>query len=920
MSKEQEICQKIEQHNIDVMFLQEVDIDESNLDSLHFPGFSTYTHKAAKIRACTMVRNGTFKNISVKTEAGRPEVWLQVEEKSGRKTILANVYREWTENQQENMTKLEELIMDYSKERLIVAGDFNLDPQRLDDPLYGSKGLLQHFLGTIDELGFERTTFGHTFHRVVTGRHISSELDWMISNCQLGMTQTVKSGMSDHSMIIFDLDVTRDLKKEIKKVRNMAHIDIIKFQNDLARQPWGAIANRSIDDMALGFNNLFLDVLDKHAPMKEVTMKQKRTPAPSAALKKLQRLRDNARSKGQTEKLRHLRKECIKLMRQESMILTENRIKKGSGEVWKMVRELTGKSEKEECCIKKNGLALDSGEAAEEFNDFFVNKIKTVRDKITHFKGDRLSGAKKRADIIGIGGATFNLKTIDEDTVIKAIKKSKHSSCPDIYGISPSALKLAPESAAVPLTYIINTVIREGIVPEAWKIARIIPLHKKKEKEKVENYRPVSILPSASKIMEEIIRQQLTKFVEKMNILPTSQYGFRANRSTVQAAGAVHHDWCDARMKGLQCGALFFDLTAAFDTLDRDLLIDKLRIYGAGFSMLNWLKSYLSGRRQVVELQGKTSKEKIIDIGCPQGSVISPLLFLIMVADIEEWVSEAKVLTYADDTSCYASAPTREEVRRVLEKSAKNILTFMSASLLAANPTKTKFIMFGRQKELPLSVGDSKIVESEEEELLGITFNKHLRWSAHVNKSKRELKKRIGILKRLSFKLPRNIMCNLIGPIFVSKLQYALPLICSNNDDDAAFNEFKKLYRQALKTALQIFPRDHVKTEDLLVKTRQKSLEEMLDSATGNIAWGCLKNWCVHPLTANRIDEHSSEVNTRQRKMRQFPPQRVKESLVSKMVEVWESMPANLKSEENDIAAKKKVKLWARERNPPHQV
>jgi hypothetical protein len=160
----------------------------------------------------------------------------------------------------------------------------------------------------------------------------------------------------------------------------------------------------------------------------------------------------------------------------------------------------------------------------------------------------------------------------------------------------------------------------------------------------------------------------------------------RKGRSTTMAAGAADHDWRKSKRNGMRCGALFFDLLPAFDTLDTELLVTKLEMLGAAENVCRWVGSYLTGRRQRVDWDGSSSVMIIITVGSQQGSVISPLLFLIMTCNLEEWLSEGMSVTFADDTICYAVAQKREEVRHILEKSAKEILAFMRASMLSANP------------------------------------------------------------------------------------------------------------------------------------------------------------------------------------------------------------------------------------------
>ena len=356
---------------------------------------------------------------------------------------------------------------------------------------------------------------------------------------------------------------------------------------------------------------------------------------------------------------------------------------------------------------------------------------------------------------------------------------------------------------------------------------------------------------------------------------------------------------------------LLFDLTAAFDTLDAKLLVEKLKIYGAGTTVTRWLLSYMTGREQLVDFGGQRSELTTVGAGSPQGSVISPLLFLIMVADLEEWVSEGKTLTYADDTTCYAAAASEEEVRRILHKSAGEILSFMSATLLAANPTKTKFMMFSKKRQDPLAVGDAMIEESTEEELLGMTFNKRLTWGAHLDKIEPELRKRIGILRRLSFHLPVGVLVQMIQPIFTSKLLYGLQLLVSDpSSQDSSYSKLQNLHRQAMKAALRMSRGPSgITDEELLERTGQKSLKSHVLSSLGCMAWKTLRNWKTHPMTDGRVEEHMSQRVTRQGMRRDFPPQTTEASIITRMVECWEQwLPDTIKQEENEVAAKRQIR------------
>ncbi len=918
-AKLSEIEQIIEANHIDILFLQEIDTLDFCPAVLHVPGFFTFVDNGLKKRTCTLICHNIFESITQISCCGTsPQVWLQATEHSGRKTILINVYREWCKNQAEVMDELKSNVANVlkSKGRIMLAGDFNLNPKRKFDTSYSCHHLTSTFLLSLAEMGLEHHSFGDTFTRTVGGKVISSELDWLACNFEVFDLTQQWYGISDHSLLLWKLGGLRHDKGNGTFLRNINKINRVSFATDLSMQPWETIGDMNLDTetMAMKFNSLFLEILDKHAPLRYVKSKRRQTPKPSPNLQRLRRQRDNARSKGQSTKLKSLRSECKKLARIESIDYTRQRVHKSNNNAWKVINETLGRSGQSlsNTITDDDDNALSMKEAAVKFNRYFIKKIKKIRESIPKSSADPLRGAKKRAVGLNLHKGAFNLRTVPENVVRRAIQKSKGSSCPDYYGISPAALKLAPQVVAVPLTWIINKIILTDTIPNCWKVARILPLHKKKSKNKVENYRPVSILPSASKIMEMIVQKQFDRYFEGNNILPSSQFGFRKNLSTLHAAGAADHDWKKSRQGGLACGALFFDLSAAFDTIDVDLLASKLMLYGAGDNVIGWLKSYLTGRCQCVDYGGESSPIISVATGSPQGSVISPLLFLILVADIEEWVSKAKALSYADDTTVYYAANTKAQVRMALELAAEEVLTFMQASMLSANPSKTKFVMFGRQREEPIKVGNVYIEESREEVLLGVTFNKSLTWTSHMNSLRVELKKRIGILRRLTFQLPTDLVKSMIQPVFTSKLLYGLALLGSNRGlllENTLIKQLGTLHHQALKAALGIKKRQSTTYAQMLQKTGQKSVFQLALDQLGSVACRCLSPQ-EHALVQNRLEEHLGMKATRQSK-RLWPPQSTQHSMVTTMVEVWEAMPVEVRHEQNILKRKRLIQSWS---------
>ena len=223
--------------------------------------------------------------------------------------------------------------------------------------------------------------------------------------------------------------------------------------------------------------------------------------------------------------------------------------------------------------------------------------------------------------------------------------------------IPTSVLKKGITVLAGPIARLCNISLSTGIFPDQFKEALVHPVHKGHGKDHREpsSYRPISILPALSKILEVVVRDALSEHLEANNVLPDSQFGFRSNRSVAMALACAQANWADAKAKGNLVGVMAFDLSAAFDTIDAAPLIDKLENAGVKGTPLKWLKSYMSGRSQSVIWNDNQSGPLSLTHGVAQGSILGPLLFLIMVADLPEYFTQgstnAKMTNYADDST-----------------------------------------------------------------------------------------------------------------------------------------------------------------------------------------------------------------------------------------------------------------------------
>ena len=188
-------------------------------------------------------------------------------------------------------------------------------------------------------------------------------------------------------------------------------------------------------------------------------------------------------------------------------------------------------------------------------------------------------------------------------------------------------LQFLSPGLAGPLIVIINQSLIIGIFPDKLKIVKVVPLHKKDDKMKLDNYRPISLLSSISKVFEKVVFNQLSEYFKVNNLLFEGQYGFRDKHSTELATVELMDRVITALEEKRLPISIFMDLSKAFDTLDHKILLSKLQYYGVTGTALSWFNSYLSNRSQYVEINGRSSDVNNIDTGVPQGSILGPLLF-----------------------------------------------------------------------------------------------------------------------------------------------------------------------------------------------------------------------------------------------------------------------------------------------------
>ena len=402
---------------------------------------------------------------------------------------------------------------------------------------------------------------------------------------------------------------------------------------------------------------------------------------------------------------------------------------RNSKKIWTGINTLLNRHRKKQNTIylEDNGFISDPGKVANKFNDFFLN----IADKLSAKIVDKNSSHQDY--LKNPNKSKFCLKETTPDEVIKIVNKLDSKKSSDYYNISPEIILISNQVVADSLTLIFNRCIREGCFPSALKLAKVIPIHKGDSVLTVSNYRPISLLPIFSKIIERLIYNQFIDYIEQNKILSELQFGFQRNKSTEHAISAIFTNITNALAKKHSSYCIFLDFAKAFDTVNHNILLDKLKFYGVHGKTLDLFDSYLSGRTQVVEVNGHMSDKGVIKHGVPQGSILGPLLFLLYINDISQSSDILKFFLFADDTTVYYSADPKDgNTEQILNDELEKVSCWLAANKLSLNVKKSNFLHFhyGRseKKKLEIKINNTLVEETDSTKYLGTFIDNKLTW------------------------------------------------------------------------------------------------------------------------------------------------------------------------------------------------
>ena len=346
--------------------------------------------------------------------------------------------------------------------------------------------------------------------------------------------------------------------------------------------------------------------------------------------------------------------------------------------------------------------------------------------------------------------------SLEEQDIRAALKNLDPTKAPGPDGIPTSVLKDCSEELIPNLTNLFNASLTEGLVPQEWKEANVVPVLKEGDPTNPSNYRPISLLPVISKLLERCIYDKIITYLRPK--ITSMQHGFLTSSSTTTQLLTFFNNINDILDHKHQCDVIYFDISKAFDSVPHPPLLAKLKSMGICGSLHKWFTDYLTNRMQRVTLDGRTSEWLPVTSGVPQGSILGPLLFLLYINDLPTVLSpDTFCAIFADDTKIGRKMTTVND-STILQNDINNMTKWGDKWGLKFNQSKCKILYVHKNPDTTIhnyTIGDAPLNRVQEMEDLGIIVASNLKWGTHINKFCKKARKQLGLITRtLSFQAP----------------------------------------------------------------------------------------------------------------------------------------------------------------------
>ena len=678
------------------------------------------------------------------------------------------------------------------QEEIIITGDFNV---HIDDE---KDTLATQFLDILDAHGLRQHVTepthakGHTLDLLIT-RDQSKVLETAPTASDPGLCNRHGTFLNDHYAIMCNININSwSSCRRVVSFRPLRNINVNDFNSDLIKLSHDG-EQHSVEDMVDVYNRDLTSLIDKHAPLqRKVISLRPHAPWYNDQLKEAKREKRRRERKWRRTKLevhhQMYADQCqiyAKLLHSSKENHYTAKIMEAKGDpkaLFKISKNMLGVKFTEKLPSHSCQHRL-----AEDFNAFFEHKIVTIRNELLPSVAEPCHATACDSKFEGDHLTYF--EEASQTEIRKLILKSPSKSC-ELDPIPTWLLKMCIDAIVPMVKPLISASLAQCVVPQTLKEAHVRPLLKTMESdhEEMKSYRPVSNLPFLSKLIERVVAARLDYHLCENDLMGDVQSAYRKFHSTETALIKVHSDIASALDEGSVCALLMLDTSAAFDTIDHQILLKRLECtFGIAGRALAWLRSYMTERYQCVVVGDSASSKRSLAFGVPQGSVLGPKLYCMYTAPIADIIKQHELSchVYADDTQLYFKMdPSFEDMSHgitKLEACVSDIKKWMNVNFLKLNEGKTEFIIFKSKHQNPINstitIGNCEIQPVECVRNLGTIFDSCLSMEKNVNSVTRKCFFNLRNISRIRRYLSEDACKTLVQSLVTSRLDFGNALL-----------------------------------------------------------------------------------------------------------------------------------------------
>lgn len=757
----------------DVICIQETWFDKNLLQLYNIPGYDCVHSTRYDCFGGTSIYIREDLNFSVEVCDSKDfietiRICIKNIKVNGKPLKILSFYRSPKNNFQVFLNFIEESLNDLSQSPYLIMGDSNVDF------LQGSSShILMDLLNCYD---------CRNCHNLVSRPISGTSIDNIFSNIEhILQIDSIECCISDHNIIGCRIKQPVITRQFYETERSSCNYELVseKLSNDseifnLTGNPnddtfkvIGSITN-AVSCSTVTYKTI-KDVKDDIAPWMNKNI-HKLLLYKKKLLKLRKKMPNNVDIKYNLKRISKVIKIACKQSMKDYYYENLCKIKQEPKKCWQFLNKTLGRNTK---TLYNIGNDITDEDKAEIFNHYFINSVETLKRKIESTAVDNFNSLRTVKYIRN----EIQIQHTNYSEIENLVLHLEMNKSPGKDTITAKCIFECKDVIIPFLLKIFNAIIDYSIYPDALKVHKIIPIPKEKISNTVDKFRPIAVLSTIDKIFEKILYKQLSTFIENESLMFPNQYGFRKGCGTDEAALNVVNFICNSLDNGFTAvGGVFYDFTKAFDLIDHSILLNKLQFYGFRGRNLELIRSYLTNRKQFVQINASKSSLQNIKYGVPQGSVLGPLLFAIYLNDINNLELNGRMFMYADDICVLYPYKENLVLKTYVERDAALISEFARINKLMLNPTKTKFIRFMPRPNLSSNISicmdGNEILEVDTITYLGLKMQSNLSWHHHIEQIRSKISPALGVLYKLRYNLDTTTKLIIFQSLIQSHLNY----------------------------------------------------------------------------------------------------------------------------------------------------